>query len=203
MFDDTMRQVKEAAFRPFARWFGGIPPVALTGVALLFGLLAAGALVYQLYWLAFIAWFFNRAFDALDGVVARLQGSQSDFGGYLDILLDFVVYAIIPMGLVLGQPSTAGYMALVLLLAVFYVNAASWMYLSAILEKRGAGAAAQGEQTSVTMPAGLIGGTETIIFYTLFMVFNQWYVWLFGLMAALVAVTILQRLVWAARRLDY
>lgn len=202
MFDNTMRQVKEAAFRPFAVWFRKVPPVVLTMIALLFGLAAAGALGYQLYWVAFIAWFLNRAFDALDGVVARMQGLQSDFGGYLDILLDFVVYAILPIGLVLGQPSTAGYVALALMLAVFYVNAASWMYLSAILEKRTAGAQAQGEQTSVTMPAGLIGGTETIIFFSVFIIFHTWYVWLFALMSVLVVITILQRLVWAAKYLD-
>ena len=43
MFDNSMRQVKEKAFRPFAGWFRRVPPVVLTGVALLFGLLAAGA----------------------------------------------------------------------------------------------------------------------------------------------------------------
>ncbi len=202
MFDNTMRQVKEAAFRPFAVWFRKVPPVVLTVISLLFGVLAFAALVYQLYWLAFIAWFFNRAFDALDGVVARLQGVQSDFGGYLDILVDFVVYALIPIGLVLGQPSTSGFVALTLMLAIFYVNAASWMYLSAILEKRAAGAQAQGEQTSVTMPSGIIGGTETIILYSVFIVFNQWYIWLFGLMTILVAVTIVQRLVWAVQHLE-
>lgn len=202
MFDNKMRQVKEAAFRPFAIWFRRVPPVVLTSISLLFGLLAFAALVYQLYWLAFVAWFLNRAFDALDGVVARMQDSQSDFGGYLDILVDFVVYAIIPIGLVLGQPSTAGYVALVVMLAVFYVNAASWMYLSAILEKRATGAETLGEQTSVTMPAGIIGGTETIIFYSLFIIFNNWFIWLFGLMIALVVITIVQRLVWAAENLD-
>ena len=202
MFDNTMRQVKETAFRPFARWFRNVPPVVLTLISLLFGLLAFGSLVYQLYWLAFAAWFFNRSFDALDGVVARMQGSQSDFGGYLDILVDFVVYAIIPIGLVLGQPSTVSFIALAVMLSVFYVNAASWMYLSAILEKRAAGAQAQGEQTSVTMPSGLIGGTETIILYSLFLVFPQWTIGLFALMSILVIVTIFQRLVWAAKNLD-
>jgi phosphatidylglycerophosphate synthase len=201
MFDNRMRQVKEAVFRPFAVWFRKVPPVVLTLISLLFGLLAFGALAYQLYWLAFIAWFFNRAFDALDGVVARMQGAQSDFGGYLDILVDFVVYALIPIGLVLGQPSITGFVSLVFMLATFYVNAASWMYLSAILEKRAAGAQAQGEQTSVTMPSGIIGGTETIIFYTIFIVLNQWYVWLFGVMTILVLFTIIQRLIWAAKHL--
>lgn len=197
-----MRQVKESAFRPIAVWFQKVPPVVLTFISLLFGLLTFGALVYQFYWLAFFTWFFNRAFDALDGVVARMQGVQSDLGGYLDILVDFIVYAIIPIGLVLGQPSTPGFVALALMLAVFYVNGASWMYLSAILEKRAVGAQAQGEQTSVTMPDGIIGGTETIIFYSLFIIFPNWSVLLFGLTTILVIVTILQRLVWAVKNLD-
>lgn len=35
----------------------------------------------------------------IDGLVARVSGQQTDFGGYLDILCDFVVYAAIPIGL--------------------------------------------------------------------------------------------------------
>jgi hypothetical protein len=57
------------------------------------------------------------------------------------------------------------------LLGSFFVNAASWMYLSAVLERRGAGAAARGERTTVTMPPGLIAGAETVVLYTLFLVF--------------------------------
>lgn len=44
------------------------------------------------------------------------------------------------------------------MLAVFFVNSAGLFQLSALLEKKGAGAKARGESTSVTMPAGLIEG---------------------------------------------
>ena len=56
-----------------------------------------------------------------------------------------------------------------LLVASFYVNAASWMYLAALLEQRNDGAAARGETTAVTMPPGLIGGAETVAFYAAFL----------------------------------
>ena len=144
MFDNQMRRVKDAAFRPFGRMFGRFSPASLTLLALLLGVGTAVALFYQLYLVAFLGWFFNRAFDALDGVVARQQGRQSDFGGYLDILVDFLVYGLIPVGLALGRPSTIGFILLALLLVSYYVNAASWMYLAAILEKRAAGARARG-----------------------------------------------------------
>jgi hypothetical protein len=81
------------------------------------------------------------------------------------------------------------------------VNAASWMYLAAILERRGAGAAARGELTTITMPRGLVGGTETVVFYALFLALPRTLVPLFILMTALVLVTVMQRLVWAVRRL--
>jgi phosphatidylglycerophosphate synthase len=149
-------------------------------------------------------WILNRVFDGLDGTVARLQGSQSDFGGYLDIIIDFVIYAAVPIGLALaaadGGATDPVMLMLIILLAVYYVNGASWMYLAAILEKRRYGE--NGRLTSVTMPAGIIGGTETIIFYCAFIIFPGYLVWLFGLMSLLTGISIVQRLIWAARELD-
>ncbi len=87
------------------------------------------------------------------------------------------------------------------LLGSFFVNAASWMYLSAVLERRGAGARARGELTTVTMPPGLIAGAETVVLYTLFLLVPSRLAELFALMAALVYATVVQRLVWAWRHL--
>lgn len=202
MFDDALRDFKERLFGQLARWgFGRLSPTVLSLIGLGFGVATAVALAQQQVVVGLVLWFFNRLFDGLDGTVARLRGSQSDFGGYLDILIDFLVYAIIPIGLVVGRPSEAAYLALAFLLATFYVNAASWMYLSSILEKR-ATRTPHAAYTTVTMPAGLIGGAATILFYTLFMLFPAVLVPLFGLMGVLVVVTIVQRLLWAYRVLQ-
>jgi phosphatidylglycerophosphate synthase len=197
MIDEQMRLVKEKVFAPVARPFLGVRPWVFSLLGLLMGVVAAVALWQQIYWLGFLLWFLNRAFDALDGSVARMAGEQSDFGGYLDILLDFATYALIPMGLALGRPLPENLIVLSFLLATFYVNAASWMYLAAILEKS---RHIPGHRlTSVTMPTGIIGGTETIIFYTVFILFPAWLFWLFSLMAVLTALTVVQRLIWAAK----
>ena len=124
------------------------------------------------------------------------------FGGYLDILLDFVVYAALPIALYWSNQSNANALALALLLASFYVNSASWMYLSAVLEKRAAGATARGELTTVTMPGGLVGGAETILFYSIFLIFPNALFWLFLLMAAAVMAGVFMRLRWARRNLS-
>ncbi|MBP7590469.1 MAG: CDP-alcohol phosphatidyltransferase family protein [Chloroflexi bacterium] len=199
MFDDKMRALKDKTFGPLARASQGVSPWLFSLLGLAAGAATAVALWQRLYWLGFVLWFLNRLFDGLDGAVARLRGEQSDFGGYLDIVIDFVVYALIPVGLAAGVRDTAVTHSLIFLLCTYYVNAASWMYLAAILEKRRH--AHDGRLTSITMPAGIIGGTETIIFYTAFILFPAYLVWLFGLMGVLVGVTILQRLVWAARQL--
>lgn len=200
MFDEPLRRVKEVLLGALARFgFLRVPPLVLTLASLAFGVAAALALAQSAYVWGFALWFLNRLFDGLDGTVARLTRAQSDLGGYLDILLDFVVYGVIPLGLVVGRPSPEAFLALAVLLVTFYVNAASWMYLAAIIEKRQT--LAPERWTTVTMPAGLVGGALTILFYSAFILFPAYLVPLFWLMAALVVVSIIQRLVWAVRHL--
>lgn len=199
MFDERMRLVKDNVFHPMARPFQAIPPWLFSVLGLMAGVAAAIALWQQAYLLGFMLWTLNRVLDGLDGAVARVSDAQSDFGGYLDIVIDFVVYAVIPVGLALGQMDTAVTFSLIFLLCTYYVNGASWMYLAAILEKRSH--TQSNRLTTVAMPAGLIGGAETIVFYSAFIIFPGILVWLFSLMGLLIVLTIVQRLVWATRHL--
>lgn len=200
MFDERMRLVKDTVFNPVAQPLQMVPPWLFSVLGLIAGVGAALAAWQQAYLLALLLWWLNRILDGLDGAVARISDSQSDFGGYLDIIIDFVVYAAVPVGLALGRMETVVTYSLLFLLCVFYVNGASWMYLAAILEKLSQ--QQTNRLTSVTMPAGLVGGTETIIFYSVFLIFPGVLVWLFSLMGLLVAVTVVQRLLWAVRHLD-
>ena len=201
MIDQTLRIPKKRLLEPVAKRFSGVKPETITLIALLVGLLAALMAGLGLSYWAFGLWLLNRMLDGLDGELARHQQTQSDFGGYLDIMGDLIVYAALPVALVSANPSSLAWLSLTVLLAVFYVNAGSWMYLAAILEKRAAGAMQRGEQTSITMPAGIIEGAETIVFYSLFLVFPAHITLLFGLMSALIVITILQRIFWAMTHL--
>ena len=203
MLDHTLRVYKDDLLRPVAGHLGRISPNVITIIAMVVGLAAAGAAGLQWYWTALVLWLLNRVLDGLDGMVARAHARQSDFGGYLDIVLDFVVYAAVPVGLYLGNPSEALALALILLLSSFYINAASWIYLSAILEKRAAGASVRGEVTTVTMPSGLVGGAETILFYSAFLLWPDGLPWLFAVMTVMVMLGVGQRLRWARRNLTH
>ncbi|MDM8519803.1 CDP-alcohol phosphatidyltransferase family protein [Anaerolineales bacterium HSG6] len=203
MLDNMLRGFKDRLLASSAAFIGTrFHPIQITLLAFFFGLIGSVALTQQFYWVGFFMWWVNRFLDGLDGTVARQHGLQTDLGGYLDILFDFVMYAAFPIALVIAEPTSAGCLAVIFLLATFYVNAASWMYLSAILEKHAQGAKAQGERTTITMPGGLITGAETVLFYCAFILFPAYLVQLYLLMAGLVIVTIIQRFVWAVRHLD-
>ena len=200
VLDDLLRGVKDRLLAPVARAIGPrCPPLLITLLALAVGLAAVWLAAAGSYAWGLAAWIANRVLDGLDGALARLHGHASDLGGYLDLLCDFVVYAGLPIGLALSMPSLQGLRALAVLLAVFYVNSASWLYLSALLERRGRRAANAGPVTSIVMPPGLVAGTETIIFYALFLLWPAMLVPLFLTMSALVVVGIAQRVIWAVR----
>lgn len=205
MLDERLRPLKERVLLPAANAIGArVHPTVVTIAGLLMGLAAATAAAYGAYRIGLALWIANRVLDGLDGTLARAHGTQSDLGGYVDIVVDFVVYAAVPLGLVLGVSHDARAtlaVAALAMVASFFVNAASWMYLAAILERRGLGAAARGEMTTITMPGGLVGGTETVVFYLLFFALPGMLVPLFALMTLLVMLTIVQRLLWAWRHL--
>lgn len=233
MVDPVGRRVKDAILNPIARVVpAAVTPNTITLLSLLPGVATAILAAYGMWGWAIAAFTLNRVLDGLDGLLARARALQSDFGGYLDILIDFLVYAIIPIGVWLGAaaplagaggeglgapgPMAATTIAgralllsslpLITLLAIFYVNAASWMFLSSVIEKRRAGklgstGADQDEprQTTVEMPTGLVEGTETVVFYFLFLLLPEHYSLLFYLMAAGTAIGVVQRLIWAKR----
>ncbi|MCL4862873.1 MAG: CDP-alcohol phosphatidyltransferase family protein [Caldilineaceae bacterium] len=199
MRDLALRQYKDRWLQPIADQplFAGIHPNLVSLAALLVGLSAAGAVVVHAYWLGLALWIANRVLDGLDGVVARLYAKQSDFGGYLDLFFDFIIYLAIPMAFVVAAPTPAALWGLAALLASYYLNTMSWLGLAALLEKRNASTATR--QTTLEMPAGLIEGAETILLYALFYMRPQQINLLFFVMAVLVLFTALQRLIWVWR----
>ncbi len=202
MLDSALRGPKDRLLDPLVRLAAGIPALALTLIGFAAGAGAAGALLAGSPLLALALWAANRLLDGIDGAVARLQGSASDLGGYVDILLDMFVYALLPIAAALTAPPEQPtlWLALATMLGTFYLNAGSWMYLSAILEKR-AVPADGARRTSVAFPPGLVEGAETMILFTLFLLFPGRLAMLFWITSALVLVTAAQRMTWAARNL--
>lgn len=184
MFDRELREVKDRILSLGTAPFRHVHPIGITIFSLTSGLaalyfLAAG---YPVSALAF--WAANRILDGLDGLVARRYGKQSDAGGFIDIIADFLIYSGIPIALALQLGTPEGFLAAAVLLGSFYLNAAVWMSGSALLEKLRNRDQNRGS-TSMIMPRGLIEGFETIVFFTLMMLFPGSFQLLAYLMAAL------------------
>jgi phosphatidylglycerophosphate synthase len=203
MFDHTLRLVKERFFLPCCKLvaWSGVTPNMLTLASLVAGLACAYYAALGNYILIASAfWWVGRIFDGLDGSLARLTNQQSDFGGYLDIVCDFSVYALVPIGVVVGvtpnmdRPTAEmAYLVLSILQGTFFVNAAGLFMLSVILEKR----QASKELTTVIMPRGLVEGFETMVAMQLMLLLPQHCILLMATFAAAVALTVLHRLRWA------
>ena len=77
----------------------------------------------------------NRALDGVDGALARLSAT-SERGAFLDISLDFVFYAAIPLAFGIAAPEPNA-LAAAVLLAAFVVTGTSFLAFAVIAEKRG------------------------------------------------------------------
>jgi phosphatidylglycerophosphate synthase len=202
MMDHALRKVKDDLYLPIAREVGkSFSPLTITLAAGVVGVGAAVASWQGQYTLGLALWLLNRILDGLDGAVARATGRQSDFGGFLDTLIDFTLYTIVPIGLALRDPQPPILLALIYFLGACYINAGAFLYLSAILERRNLGAKQCGELTTIHMPRGIIEGAEAILFFCAFFLFPNSLVFLFALLATLVLATAARHLVWAARNL--
>lgn len=199
MLDGMIRGVIDTPLDRGGRWLAarGASADAVTLVGLVVGLAAAalvalggsGVVVATLV-LA------SRLADGLDGAVARARG-KSDFGGYLDIVCDFTFYGAIPLGFVLLDPASNG-AAGAFLLATFYVNGATFLGYAILAEKLGMETRSRGEK-SLYFTAGLLEGTETILFFLVIVLVPALFVpaaWIFG---ALCLVTAAARVALAIR----
>jgi len=205
MFDTILRGLKEQIFTSSAKVVAKyLTATQLTLAGLFCGFVSFFLFCFDLPELGQLFWWLNRLFDGIDGEVARVSKSESDFGAYLDIICDFSVYAILPIGIVFGQSdvSREGFLALGFLEGAYFVNAGSLFLLSSIVEKRGFGRKVTGEKTSVSFPRGIIEGGETMVFYFLFIMFRDQVTFLFTLFGSLVTLTILHRLHWAYKNLN-
>jgi phosphatidylglycerophosphate synthase len=199
MFDSNLRKVKDRILvlfskTPIFKW----KPNSITTISFIFGLLSLYFLYFNNLRMAFLLFLLNRIVDGLDGLVARETNRQTDFGGYYDIMTDFFIYSLIPLVIAWRLDDPMIWILTAILLAVFYINGASWMYLAGLLEKEIYKSGEKGP-TSLSMPRGVIEGTETIIFYSLMILLPAGHFWYLLIMSLLTLTAVPQRMIFARK----
>ena len=198
MLDGAVRAKIQPAIDAIGRAIArtGASANAVTVFAFLLGIAAAGLIAIDAYVFGMVVLLASRLCDGLDGAVARVNG-KTDFGGYLDIVLDFGVYGAIPFGFALADPAANAVAAAILVLS-FYVNGASFLAFAIMAEKHGLSTDQRGEK-SFFFTTGLAEATETIAVFVLACLFPQWFPWLAWGFAAICFYTALSRIVATAR----
>jgi phosphatidylglycerophosphate synthase len=98
--------------------------------------------------------------DALDGAVARASESSTALGGFLDIALDFVFYALMVLAFALADP-TRNALAAAVLLTAFVATGSSFLAFAALAAQRGLHNP-QYPEKSFYFLGGLTEATETL-----------------------------------------
>jgi phosphatidylglycerophosphate synthase len=165
--------------------------VSLTGFAI--GLLAALLIALGFPTPAIVPLLLNRAFDGVDGAMARLSPA-TDRGAFLDIGLDFLFYAAIPLAFGLADPGDNA-LAAAVLLAAFVGTGTSFLAYAVIAEKRGMKSEAYPTKSFYYL-GGLTEGTETIAAFLAMCWWPRHFAAIAYVYAALCMVTTVTRL-WA------
>lgn len=156
------------------------------------GLLALLLLAAQLWTAALIVILINRILDGLDGALARYQQQATAAGGFLDICVDFLFYAAIPLGFAFAAPSENA-LAAAILLSVFIGTGSSFLAFAIPAEKLNL-PRPQFANKSFYFLNGLTEGTETIMFFVAFCLWPSYFPELAYSFALLGSITIFTRI---------
>ncbi len=198
MLDGAVRKIIDPPLDAIGRRVAalGISADTVTVVGCIIGLAAAFAIWQHAYWTGLVLLLISRFCDGLDGAIAKATES-TDFGGYLDIVLDFVFYGAIPLGFILADPMANGVAGAVLIFS-FYVNGSTFLAYAIMAERYDMHSTVRGEK-SLYFTTGLAEGTETIAVLSIFCVFPSAFPVIAYIYAAICFYTALSRIILAGR----
>jgi phosphatidylglycerophosphate synthase len=198
LLDRTAQSLLKPALDATARGLvrAGIGADAITIAGFAIGLAAATAIAMRAYTLGLALLLASRLADGLDGAVARLT-QPTDRGAFLDIALDFLFYASIPLAFALADPPANALPAAVLL-AAFIGTGSSFLAYAVLAERRGQ---PPSPGKGIVFLGGLTEATETLICFGLMCVWPDRFAWWAYGFAALCVLTIASRIVGGAKSL--
>lgn len=166
MFDRHLLPLQRRLLHPLARRIAaaGVTADAVSLVGFGLGLGGVALIAMGQFGLALGLILANRLLDGLDGEIARLSG-PTDRGAFLDLSLDFVFYALVPLGFAIHDSAANGLAAAALVVS-FVGTGSSFLAFAAIAERRSLTSTAF-PQKGLYYLGGLAEGAETILVFVL------------------------------------
>ena len=172
---------------------------AVTWIGFALGLAAACAIAFEAYVAGLALIVSSRICDGLDGALARLT-QPTDRGAFLDIALDFLFYASIPLAFAVANPADRALPAATLLAA--FIGTGSSFLAYAVFAERRALHSEDYPNKGFYFLGGFTEASETFICFALMCLFpHRFAQWAYGF-AALCALTIVTRFAAGWRTLD-
>ncbi len=151
----------------------GLTANMLTVTGFTIGLCCGVLICVEAYGWALAALLLSRICDGLDGAIARLT-QPTGFGGYLDIICDFLFYSFVPFCFALSHPEQAA--AAVFLMLSFVGTGTSFLAYAILDAKQKADSERQPDGTkSFAYLGGLTEGTETIAVFVLILLYPAYF----------------------------
>jgi len=192
MFDARLQPLLRRAFDPLAGLLAarGATADAVTLGGFGFGVAASVAFGLGGFGAGLALLAVNRLADGLDGALARRLGATRR-GAFLDIALDFAVYALVPLGYAFADPARNA-LAAAVLLASFIGTGSSFLAFAAAAKETAPAFPTKG----IYYLGGLTEGGETLAFFAAFALWPAAFPALASIFAALCLVTTLTRWRW-------
>lgn len=194
MFDAALRSVIDPPLKTVGCWIAarGVAADQVTLVGFAIGLAAAASIAIGHLGLGLALIILNRIADGLDGAVARATAPTAR-GGFLDIALDFVFYAAVPLAFAALAPAQNALPAAALL-ASFVANGAAFLAYAITAERQGLATEARGCK-SMYYVSGLAEGGETIAVFCALCLWPGAFSWIAYVFAILCAISAVGRLI--------
>jgi len=175
----------------------GIGANAITVTGFVVGMAAAVAIAFEAHVVGLVLLLASRLMDGLDGAVARAT-KPTDRGGFLDITLDFLFYASIPLAFAVANPAQNALPAAVLL-AAFIGTASSFLAFAIVAEKYRLESTAFPDKSFYFL-GGLTEATETIVAFAAMCLWPAAFPLIAYGFAVLCGITIAMRIGWGWQR---
>jgi phosphatidylglycerophosphate synthase len=198
MIDNAFRAVLPRFVGPLLALYRrlGWTPNHVSVVGFAIALLAAAAVALHFWWAAFGLWWLSRLADGTDGIYARASGQESDFGAYIDIVLDMAAYGAMVLGFAVAVPELAAHWMAMLFLYILCITSA----LSLGMQESNR-AAPPRDDRGLRLGAGLAEGGETGIAYSVFLLLPGYLFVAATAWVVILAITVIARTALAARSL--
>lgn len=185
MIDSRWRGKFQPAFDAAGKGFVyfGIKPGTITAAAFVTGAISGVCIALGRPFIAVGLLWLSGLLDVMDGTVARLTGSSSMTGAYMDLILDRMVEAAVILGFAWLLPGNSFAYLLFFVSVIF--NFSTFVVAGALFKNTG--------RKSMHYDVGMAERTETFIVFTMMAIFSQYLFHILMVFNLIIFITGIQR----------